>query len=233
MTSTLDFNRGPHRLQLSEEAQQLFFDWRNDLSSRKHDLPALVRGYIPKVVGYALRLGGALHLINQFEKGEKPKQILGVEDMQAGIDLAMFYAGQAVSALRLLQEDEEVKVLEVSDRTQALARVIESLRPQVDSGRLAVGLLQEEYNKLVAGTDLFRTGRSMGSFLRSLGLTISGKHTANGRTGVYCLAWDKALHAFLKDMQDIEKRSLAAERFASTVFEDVQDFMDIPDEVVI
>jgi len=233
MTTTFDFNRGPHRLQLSEEAQQLFFDWRNDLSSRKHELPALVRGYLPKVFGYGLRLGGALHLIKQFEKSEEPRSILSVDDMQAGIDLAMFYAGQAVSALRLLQEDEEVKVQEVSDRTRTLARVLESLRPQVDSGRLAVGLILDVFNETVSPEEQFRTARAMGAFLRSIGLTVVGKYRANGRIGVHCLEWDRKVEDFVEDIEDIEKQCPQQENPVNGGVEDIEDFEDIPDEVTV
>jgi hypothetical protein len=230
---TFKYKKEPHRLQLSEDAAQLFYDWRNDLYSKKDGLPTLVRGYIPKVVGYALRLTGALHLMHQFEKGEKPKRILGVEDMKAGIEFAMFYAGQAVSALRLLQDDGEVKVREVSGRTQTLVRVLKNLKDQVDSGRLAVGFIQEVFNESASKMEQFETAKAMGAFLRSLGLAVEGKQRANGRIGVYCLIWNQATEDFIEDIEDIEKQCPTAESIVNTGFEDIEDFEDIPDEVLI
>jgi len=144
----LDFN-GPDRLDLilDQQAQDRFFDWRNELSSQKHTLPALVRGFIPKTVGYALRLAGALHMLRVFAAGEEPRPMLTLAVIEDGIKLAMFYAGQAVDALRLLQGEDKAQVQEVSDRTLRLARTLADLKPEIDSGRLAVGLIQEAYNE--------------------------------------------------------------------------------------
>ncbi len=43
-------------MMLSSEAQNYFFEWRNDIYSQKHKMPRPLRGYVPKTVGYALRL---------------------------------------------------------------------------------------------------------------------------------------------------------------------------------
>jgi len=232
-----DFNLpGPQRLQLTEEAQEFFFDWRNDISSRKHELPPLVRGYIPKLVGYALRLTGALHLLKQFADGVPPRQAISLEEIKDGVALAMFYGGQAVSALRLIQEEDQPGITETSERTLTLARTLTDLRDQVDSGRLAIGLIQEEYNRRAPATEQFRTARSMGAFLRSLSLTMSnGKHTANGRHGVYCLVWDQKVENFLEDIEDIEKQSPQTRGSVNTDFEDIEDIEDMfsDNEVVI
>ncbi|WP_051822350.1 DUF3987 domain-containing protein [Desulfonatronum thiodismutans] len=224
----LDFN-GPDRLDLilDQQAQDRFFDWRNHLSSQKHELPALVRGFTPKTVGYALRLAGALHLLRAFAAGEEPRPVLTLAGIEDGIRLAMFYAGQAVDALRLLQGKDEAQVQEVSDRTLRLARTLADLKLEIDSGRLAVGLIQERYNQRTTKTDQFRTAKSMGAFIRSLRLSVSeGKHHANGRQGVFCLLWDQKAEDFIKRFKDVvdqKQRAPHSETGANAKFEDVED----------
>ncbi|MCX5887981.1 MAG: DUF3987 domain-containing protein, partial [Deltaproteobacteria bacterium] len=48
----------PARMILSSEAQRRFFDWRNLMYAFKDQLPAQMRGFLPKAVEYVLRLTG-------------------------------------------------------------------------------------------------------------------------------------------------------------------------------
>ena len=43
---------------LSKDAQENFLSWRNEIVMMSGDLPAPVRGFIPKLVGYSLRFSG-------------------------------------------------------------------------------------------------------------------------------------------------------------------------------
>lgn len=73
-----------HNLCLKQEAQEYFFDWRNELYSQKPELPDIAKGFLPKIVGSALRLSGALHCMDHFARNDTPKNIMVLEDIHKG-----------------------------------------------------------------------------------------------------------------------------------------------------
>lgn len=202
-----DGRKEPHLLVLAPDAQARFFEWRNALDAQRMDLPPNFRGFLPKAYGYALRIAGTLHALDQFASGKEPGNILSLEDMERGILTVRFYLGQAVDALRLLVGEGGARSpVEVSGRSLLLAHVMETLRGHVENGRLAVGFIHEAYNS-AAKPEERMSSHSMGALLRSCGLTVSnGKHNANGRRGVYCLQWDERTDSFLKQCPPISSR---------------------------
>lgn len=54
----------PHRIILNSTAQKQFITWRNEIFSQKDLIPEIFRGFIPKAVGYALRLAGIIHFLH-------------------------------------------------------------------------------------------------------------------------------------------------------------------------
>ena len=54
----------PTRMILDSEAQAKFFEWRNQIFSFKDQLPAQLRGFLPKAVEYVLRLTGVIHCMH-------------------------------------------------------------------------------------------------------------------------------------------------------------------------
>jgi phage/plasmid primase-like uncharacterized protein len=197
------------QLKLAPEAQERFFDWRNTLNAKQQDLPPRFRNFLPKAFGYALRLAGVIHAMACFVNGFEPQEELNLADMERGIKAASFYLGQAVDALRLLMVEGDAELpTEVSERSALLAMVLNKLRDKVDCGRLAVGFLQDEYNKAASTEEQMKSARELGSLLRSCGLTVlSTKHDANGRRRVCCLSWDTKTDLFIASCQG-ESRQL-------------------------
>ncbi|WP_051261651.1 DUF3987 domain-containing protein [Desulfovibrio inopinatus] len=194
-----DGQQEPHLLTLTSDAQERFFEWRNALDVQRADLPPTFRGFLPKAYGYALRIAGTLHAMEQFSTGRNPGNVLSLEEIERAILVVHFYLGQAVDALQLLLGDGEgAAPAEVSSRTILLAQVLEGSRSQVDNGRLAVGFIKEAYNATAKPEERL-SPHAMGALLRSCGLTVSnGKHNANGRRCVSCLQWDERTDLFLK-----------------------------------
>lgn len=203
VSSALDWaesRNSPLLMTLTPEAQATFFDWRNELSATKADFPEALRGYVPKGTGYALRFAGVLQLMRDFAEGREPCGVIGPEAMQRGIDVSMFYLGQAVSAVQLLTGCATTAPVEISERSARLAVVLASLRDKTCNGRLAVGHVQEQYNAAAPEAERLTSPHATGGLLRSCGLTVSnGKHDANGRRGVRCMVWDGATEKFLAD----------------------------------
>ena len=199
---------------LNSEAQACFLDWRNEREGLLAELPEQLRGFLPKAYSYALRLAGVLHCLHRFDAGDEPDTILTITDVQRGIHAIEFYLSQTVGALQVL-EDTSHQPDALDERTLHLARVLDSLRSDVDSGRLAVSYVHERFNAGVEKQQQFKTFKAMGSFIRSLKLSMSpGKHDANGRRAANCLLWDEKTNLFietslqrLQRLQNVDRQS--------------------------
>jgi hypothetical protein len=195
------------QLVLGRDAQTRFLEWANEIKAMMPDLPEVLQGYVPKAVGYALRLSGILHLMGSFEAGAEPQQVLRVDDIEAGIHFAEFYVGQAVDAMRYLTVDQAHAPQEVTERDQVLAQVLSGLRAEVDNGRLAVGHVRDQFNAACKPEQKISSPHAMGGWLRSLGLNLTnGKHSANGRRTVKCLLWDDSLENCLKSLSCLQNQ---------------------------
>jgi hypothetical protein len=158
-----------------------------------------VRGFIPKLVGYALRFSGVLYLMGVFIREEEPGLILHDDDIQKGIKVSEFYLGHIMAAMSALIEDDIPEPFEMTDQTIHLATTLAELKEELDNGRLAIGYIQERFDEGAEYSLRVNNSRLMGSLLRKCGLTVSGgRYRANGKTGVYCLMWDEKTDAFIK-----------------------------------
>ena len=195
----------PRTLNLDQEAQVLFLDWRNDLYGLRGELPEILRGFIPKIVGYALRLAGVLYCMDRFSYYETPAGDLTTKDMQRGIDTAMFYLGHIVGACKALcGEEGALVVADVSEQSKHLAETLEAMRGDIDSGRLAIGYIQERFNATCKPEMQITTPRAMGAFIRSCGLTVPDRGFKFGSShNVRCLTWDKKTEEFLKHVPHV------------------------------
>jgi len=197
--SWADAHRESEELILSEDAQRVFFDWRNDLFQTKDDLPAQVQGFIPKLVGYALRFAGVLYLMHRFSnQGQGIGGTIHRDFIEKGIRVSEFYLGHIICAMDILIEDVS-SPLEPTEQVVHLARTLEDLKPDLDSGRLAIGYIWEKFNESCKPELNVKTAKAMGSLLRTCKLTVPGRcFDANGRRGVFCLQWDEKTNTFIK-----------------------------------
>lgn len=114
---------------------------------------------------------------------------------------------------------------------QLLARVLTSLRPDLDNGRLAVGFIQERFNTLAPMEARIKSPHAMGAMLRSAGLSVSaGKLNANGRRSTRCLLWDHKSEDFVQTLQTLKNQSLHPGAPASEDFADNADKADMVSE---
>jgi hypothetical protein len=192
---------GYNELQLlfAEDAQARFIDWRNEVALLAANLPQEIRGFIPKITGYAVRFAGLLNCLWQFEAFVEPGKFVKLADIDRGIAAANFYMGQIVHAAQALFHEDHQLPPELTPQVLHLIRTLRDLRGQLDSGRLAVGFIHQEFNNTCQPEEKIATPKAMGAFLRGCGLTISpGKHNANGRSSVKCLQWDEHSEKLIK-----------------------------------
>lgn len=219
----------PHVLKLTDDAQRLLFEYRNQIFKNKDQLPALLKGFIPKAVSYILRIAGVLHCMSHFAEGGSPGQYLFEEDIKRAISVVEFYLAHAVITLRLINDDFSPDT--VNGTTASLRRTIASLRDDLDSERLAVGYIFNKFNEQCNPALKIKSERAMGTLLREHGLTIlPGKHDANGRRGVCCLIWDEKTEQFVQTLQTSTDQCLHGENLASTGSSDIADFADFAGE---
>ncbi|MGV8074348.1 MAG: DUF3987 domain-containing protein [Syntrophobacteraceae bacterium] len=178
------------------ESQELFCEWRNEIDSQKSLLHPILKGFIPKAVTYTARLTGIIHCIHAFSRHEEPDRILTRLDLERGIQAVRFYMGQIVDAMQLIENENHKPT---DERSLVLAQVLDGLRGETDSGRLAVGFIMDQFNLAARGGSSFDTPHAFGAFLRECGLAIAnGKYNANGRMKSKCLLWDSKTNLFIE-----------------------------------
>ena len=192
-------------MKLDREAREYFFKWRNDLHKSKLEFPEQIKGFIPKINGYALRLTGILHCFDRFSNGLYPEERLSLSEIQKGIALVSFYMSHIIDATKALFNSSATPS-ETDIVTIHLAKTLESLRNDVDSGKLAIGHIFDKYNEGCDPVLKMSSPRSIGALIRRCGLNIApGKHDANGKRRVICLAWDKETQDFInKSLQSLQ-----------------------------
>jgi len=203
---------------LSSEAQARFFTWRNSIEERKPDVPPMFRGFLPKSYGHALRLAGVLHLLHRFSQGREPGRVLHMEDIERGIVAVEFYLGQALDALALVSSQGQAgEPVEVTPRSNILARALDGLRSDTENGRLAVSFILERFNELAPLEERIASPRVFAGMLRACGLeTAPGVHDFKGARRVTCLQWSEKIDSFIKNalhslhpLQSQERQGLA------------------------
>jgi hypothetical protein len=187
-----------HNLMLSGDAQEIFFDWRNELSQMKADLPEAVRGFVPKLTGYALRFAGVLYLMDVFSRGDMPGKVLGPGDIRKGIRVSEFYMGHIMEAMKTLVSSDAPLPFEKTEQVVHLAETLERLRGDADGGLLPIGFIQEHFNKTCAAELHVKSGQAMGAIIRQCGLTIRTKKHWRDQHGVNCLKWDEKTDNLIK-----------------------------------
>jgi len=193
-------NWKPISLVLNNEAQIYFIDWRNELFENIKILPDKLRGFLPKIVSYSLRLSGLLHAMERLSSGVHPENVLTVNELKKGIEVANFYMGHAIYAIETLCSSEYIfSSFEITEQAQCLAITLDSLKNKLDSGRIAIGFICEKFNENLKSNERKITPRAMGSMLRNYDLTIPQKPgRVHGKAGVKCLEWDQKTENFLK-----------------------------------
>ena len=200
-----------HQLWFSESALQHFLEWANDIKSIRGQLPEQTRGYISKLIGWAIRLTGIVRCLDAFAGGVTVNQLLGVEDLQKGILLAEFYMGHNIEVMQAITGSNTSVKETFTEQEICLAQALLKQKGSIDNGRLAIGFILEEFNKTCPPELQLKSPRAMGSLIRSCQLTIlGGKHDANGKRAVNCLLWDEKTESYtetcLQSLQSLHKQ---------------------------
>jgi len=197
----------PQYLQLEPEALDQILEWRNDIFSKMSQLPDIVKGFLPKAVGYILRLSGLLYCMRKFAENMAPAETLTVDDINAGIDIISFYLGHMVDSAYALTSKGHFEVdAEMTPHEKHLAVTLESLRDVIDDGHLAIGFIHDKYLATCSPENYVRNSHSIGALMRNIGLTLPvQRRRANGRSGICCLKWDEKTDNFIKQVHNVHQ----------------------------
>jgi phage/plasmid primase-like uncharacterized protein len=194
----------PLRLCFDDTARSFFIDWINSVSSYQREMPEQLRGFFPKLKTHVVRLAGLLHGMAAFDAGTPPDTYLSEQDVVLSVKCALFYMGHIVEALRHLLDAAAPASIQITEQGKLIAGVLRKISAQQDNGRLAIGYIADQFNKLFPERQI--KARSMGAMLRALGLTIPDtRHNANGRQGVYCLEWNEKTDKLLNQSPEVQQ----------------------------
>jgi len=147
-------------IKLSDEAQEVFFSWRNCLNRQKTLLPKEIRGFLPKTYGNALRLAAVIDCIHQFSQGKEPRPLLDKQGMERGIRAALFYLGQAVDAIMIIFGDNPVidnTQLKIVEALQDGPMTATDISNKVFNRHMSSGKIQEALEELKAAGQVIET----------------------------------------------------------------------------
>jgi len=188
----------------SRDAYSRFKDWRNNLMALELDMPVQFRGYLPKAVSYAARLSGILHVLHEISRGKNiDSTILEIEDVNRGIDLVMYYLGQAVDAMMSLTgRAVEAIPYDATPQLISLCKVLQRLGPSAPQGKLPISDIATELDKVMPSEQKL-SPRGLGTYLRSLGLDTTGRIRVGDRAGICALEYNDKVINLLKNVNDI------------------------------
>ncbi len=180
-----------HTIRLDQQAQQMFFDWRNGLDREKTRLPKEIRGFLPKAYGNALRLAAAIHCLHQFNQGQAPRPVLDAQGMERGIKAAMFYLGQSVDAIRLILGDDLI-----IDTIQA--RILEALK---DGPKTTTELYTDVFHRSRTSKEI---QEALNQLIESEQITETREETPGRTKTIYSLATKSTKRTLSPDQDDLE-----------------------------
>ena len=189
-----------NNLNLDDDAAEFFIEWRNGLHQIVSSFPKEVRGFIPKITGYTLRFSGLIHLMGVFSRNETPGTTLTVEDVKKGIEVSEFYLGHILAAMELFHDSNTPAVFEYTEQVRHLVKILKSIKGDADSDRLAVGFIQDAFNKDCPKGQKINSPRAMGAVLRNCGLNIPVKRgRVRGKAGVKFMLWDESTETLIEE----------------------------------
>lgn len=173
-----------HTMHLSPEALEIWISFYERYHVLMQFLSPRAKGFVPKLIGYSLRLAGILTEITDQE--ELTQSLGGIQPgtVESAIALTEYFAGQAVSMLKLYDKPEHAE----DERFVRLIMILYNLSGEVKHGKLPVSRIREEYNLVVPDVmQIPPTGQTLSKLLNKLGL-----YTETGTGNHSFLIWDDA-----------------------------------------
>jgi hypothetical protein len=201
----------PINIKFTDEARKKFLTWRNYINRERKKMPDELKGFIPKLAGYAVTLAGISKLMYFFQNNKRlypGEHSMEKADIERGILMAEFYMGMTIEAIHSLKTEQSI----VSDNSDIdlVANALKSLKNKVEKGVLSTRLIAEKYNQNFKKQEDHITTRKMGVILKKLGFTIPKKRFyVDGKAGQTCIEWNKDVEKYLKnyDAEAMKKRA--------------------------
>jgi hypothetical protein len=171
----------PQRIELDKDAKKIFKIFHNNLEKNKQDMSPMAKGFIPKLIGYSLRLAGVLHVIQKIEDKKDIDSIISQKTMENAISLVNYFGGQAIKALKIYSGR-----LTPDWGTKHLIEALNGLKVKVKNGKLPLKKIQEVFNEGISEHLKIDNNKQIGTMLKKMGLK-----TISGTGGYFDLLWDE------------------------------------------
>ncbi len=158
-----------HILAYSPEGLDHFNKFRERTLSLGNYTTNRIKGFLPKIIAYAVRISGILHLL----KDSKDVQV-SLETIEDGIKVANYYIGQCVYIIENYGKKQEDDILE-----SRLPFILNGMRGVIKNNKIPIAAIADVVNRPLL-TEYHLSHQAIGIILRNAGLNtkISGGYSS-------------------------------------------------------
>ena len=167
-------------LRLNDEALDIFEAFYNEYVAISPYLGERARAFITKLIAYCLKFAGVLHVLRAYSEGSEVNTEIDAEIMVSAIKLTKYFAGQAISMLKIY--DGSQPTFNIHEKN--LIESLKELQNEVDKGKLKLSRIVENFNEELP-KQLSHTPEKVSSMLHKFGLD-----TEIGTGGYSYLIWN-------------------------------------------
>jgi len=151
-------------LTVEKDGKELFQAFYHDFTRSKDFMPKEFAGYLPKLITYCLKFSGLLHLLYCYPKYEAIQQPVKKVVIEGAIQLARYYAGQALKLT--------VGKAEANDQySDKIKKCLISLRGEFKNNKLQLQRVLVKINEQLPAK-LTLTTKQLSSLLRYMDLVV-------------------------------------------------------------
>jgi len=162
-------------ISLCAKAKEKFFEFQNDYIRRSRFLSNKAQVFMPKLISYAARLSGILHIINGNDTFN-----IDEDTVLKAIKLTNYYAGQDIRVLKFYEKIKRYEGIEIE-----LIKTLYELQKHVNNGRLKLDEIVRHLNQKLPENSK-QTNLLVSYLLRKIGLSTRCS------VGYSFLEWDNS-----------------------------------------
>ena len=147
------------KISFSDPAKKRFLEFHRDYKKKMRFLPPRAQVFIPKLISYAIRLSGILHVISK-----EDTFLIDENTLEEAIRLVDYYAGQAIKALKFYDNKNRLSEIKIE-----LIKTLYELKDKVENARLKTGEIANHLNQKLPER-IKQSNQDVSNLLRSLGL---------------------------------------------------------------
>lgn len=155
-----------NHLTIDKEDKAEWIEFYDDLHELLPSMPAMFRGYIPKLVTYSLKFMSLIHLLKCYEKNDLTHRVRK-STVSAALRVTRYCAGQEMKLVASMSKASD-------PYKAAFAKALISLKHEVKRGKLKLSSIRSKANEfLPQNLELDDKDKRLGTWLREIGLEVT------------------------------------------------------------